>query len=153
MPELPEVETTCRGIAPHIVGRTVREAIVREPRLRWPVPAKLNLLMSGARFLSVSRRAKYCLLATERGTLMVHLGMSGSLRIMPADTPRSSTTTLMWCWMMVAASDTTTRDGSAVSTGLNHSNIRCWIIWGLSRCQIPSMGPISMTDRGGAGSP
>ena len=87
MPELPEVETTCRGIAPHIVGRTVREAIVREPRLRWPVPAKLNLLMSGARFLSVSRRAKYCLLATERGTLMVHLGMSGSLRIMPADTP------------------------------------------------------------------
>ena len=87
MPELPEVETTCRGIAPHIVGRTVREAIVREPRLRWPVPAKLNQLISGARFLSVSRRAKYCLLATERGTLMVHLGMSGSLRIMPADTP------------------------------------------------------------------
>ena len=87
MPELPEVETTCRGIAPHIVGRTVREAIVREPRLRWPVPAKLNQLISGARFLSVSRRAKYCLLATERGTLMVHLGMSGSLRIMPTDTP------------------------------------------------------------------
>ena len=87
MPELPEVETTCRGIAPHIVGRTVREAIVREPRLRWPVPAKLNRLISGARFLSVSRRAKYCLLVTERGTLMVHLGMSGSLRIMPADTP------------------------------------------------------------------
>ena len=74
MPELPEVETTCRGIAPHIVGRTVREAIVREPRLRWPVPAKLNQLISGARFLSVSRRAKYCLLVTDRGTLMVHLG-------------------------------------------------------------------------------
>jgi len=87
MPELPEVETTCRGIAPHIVGRCVREVIVREPRLRWPVPDKLNQLMSGAQFLSVSRRAKYLLLETERGIVMVHLGMSGSLRIMPADTP------------------------------------------------------------------
>ena len=87
MPELPEVETTCRGIAPHIVGRRVREVIVREPRLRWPVPGKLNQLMSGAQFLSVSRRAKYLLLETERGIVMVHLGMSGSLRIMPADTP------------------------------------------------------------------
>jgi len=61
--------------------------IVREPRLRWPVPDKLNQLMSGAQFLSVSRRAKYLLLETERGIVMVHLGMSGSLRIMPADTP------------------------------------------------------------------
>ncbi len=87
MPELPEVETTCRGIAPHIVGRCVREVIVREPRLRWPVPGKLNQLMPGAHFLSVSRRAKYLLLETERGIVMVHLGMSGSLRIMPADTP------------------------------------------------------------------
>ena len=87
MPELPEVETTCRGIAPHIVGRTVREVIVREPRLRWPVPSKLHQLMSGARFVSVNRRAKYLLLTTERGIVMVHLGMSGSLRIMPADTP------------------------------------------------------------------
>ena len=87
MPELPEVETTCRGIAPHIVGRSVREVIVREPRLRWPVPRKLNQLMSGAQFLSVSRRAKYLLLETERGIVMVHLGMSGSLRIMLADTP------------------------------------------------------------------
>jgi formamidopyrimidine-DNA glycosylase len=67
--------------------RTVREVIVRESRLRWPVPRKLNHLLSGARFFSVGRRAKYLLLETERGTLMVHLGMSGSLRIMPADTP------------------------------------------------------------------
>jgi formamidopyrimidine-DNA glycosylase len=87
MPELPEVETTCRGIAPHIMQRTVCEVIVRESRLRWPVPRKLNHLLSGARFFSVGRRAKYLLLETERGTLMVHLGMSGSLRIMPADTP------------------------------------------------------------------
>ena len=87
MPELPEVETTCRGIAPHIMQRTVSEVIVRESRLRWPVPRKLNHLLSGARFFSVGRRAKYLLLETERGTLMVHLGMSGSLRIMPADTP------------------------------------------------------------------
>ena len=87
MPELPEVETTCRGIAPHIMQRSVREVIVRESRLRWPVPRTLNHLLSGARFLSVGRRAKYLLLETDRGTLMVHLGMSGSLRIMPADTP------------------------------------------------------------------
>jgi formamidopyrimidine-DNA glycosylase len=60
MPELPEVETTCRGIAPHIVGRTVREAIVREPRLRWPVPAALNQLMSGARFLSAGGQNIVC---------------------------------------------------------------------------------------------
>jgi formamidopyrimidine-DNA glycosylase len=67
--------------------RTVCEVIVRESRLRWPVPRRLNHLLCGARFLSVGRRAKYLLLETERGTLMVHLGMSGSLRIMPADTP------------------------------------------------------------------
>ncbi|MDG2461295.1 MAG: bifunctional DNA-formamidopyrimidine glycosylase/DNA-(apurinic or apyrimidinic site) lyase [Luminiphilus sp.] len=87
MPELPEVETTCRGIAPHIIGQAVSSVTVREARLRWPVPPKLNQILAGAQFCGVSRRAKYLLLETDRGTLMVHLGMSGSLRIMPADAP------------------------------------------------------------------
>ena len=86
MPELPEVETTCRGIAPHILDREVRDVIVREPRLRWPVPGQLRQTLAGARFTAVNRRAKYLLLETDKGILMVHLGMSGSLRIMPADT-------------------------------------------------------------------
>ena len=87
MPELPEVETTCRGIAPHILDRKVRDVIVRESRLRWPVPPQLRQTLAGARFTAVNRRAKYLLLETDKGILMVHLGMSGSLRIMPADTP------------------------------------------------------------------
>ena len=87
MPELPEVETTCRGVAPHILSRQVDKVIVREPRLRWPVPANLSQLLTGAIFLATNRRAKYLLLETDRGTLMVHLGMSGSLRIMPSDAP------------------------------------------------------------------
>ena len=87
MPELPEVETTCRGIAPHILSRKVQDVIVRESRLRWPVPGRLRKILAGARFKAVNRRAKYLLLETDRGILMIHLGMSGSLRIMPADTP------------------------------------------------------------------
>jgi len=81
MPELPEVETTRRGIAPHIEGQTVRQVIVRQPRLRWPVPEKLAQTLAGLRIQAVSRRAKYLLLATDAGTLLLHLGMSGSLRI------------------------------------------------------------------------
>ena len=81
MPELPEVETTKRGIAPHVVSQCVTSVIVREPRLRWPVPDDLADILSGQTFDGVSRRAKYLLLETETGALMVHLGMSGSLRL------------------------------------------------------------------------
>ena len=87
MPELPEVETTRRGLAPHIVGRSVRQVIVRERRLRWPVPANLPTRLAGQRLLGIRRRAKYLLIDTARGSVMVHLGMSGSLRVMPAATP------------------------------------------------------------------
>ena len=87
MPELPEVETTCRGIAPHITDRQVVAVIIREARLRWPISGHLERSLTGARFLGVRRRAKYILIDTDRGTLMVHLGMSGSLRIMPATAP------------------------------------------------------------------
>jgi len=85
MPELPEVETTCRGIAPHIQGRTITAVQVRDGRLRWPVPVNLAELLIGVAVQSVSRRGKYLLLHTAAGTLLVHLGMSGSLRIVSRD--------------------------------------------------------------------
>lgn len=81
MPELPEVETTRRGIAPHIEGRTVSRVHIRDGRLRWPVPTDLPDTLSGLVVGSVARRGKYLLLNTNTGTLLVHLGMSGSLRI------------------------------------------------------------------------
>ncbi len=87
MPELPEVETTRRGIAPHIEGRALRAALVREPRLRWPVPVERLHALVGHRVEAVERRAKYLLLRTGSGTLMLHLGMSGSLRVVGADAP------------------------------------------------------------------
>jgi formamidopyrimidine-DNA glycosylase len=86
MPELPEVETTLRGVLPHLQGRTVRELQVHDPRLRWPVPAELEQIV-GARVLSGQRRAKYLLFTTDRGTLLIHLGMSGSLRILAPSIP------------------------------------------------------------------
>lgn len=87
MPELPEVETTLQGIAPHITGKTVRGVIVRHPRLRWPVPKDLKQTLTDLQINSVRRRAKYLLLETANGTLILHLGMSGSLRILPVSTP------------------------------------------------------------------
>ncbi|HKK06143.1 MAG TPA: bifunctional DNA-formamidopyrimidine glycosylase/DNA-(apurinic or apyrimidinic site) lyase [Gammaproteobacteria bacterium] len=87
MPELPEVETTRRGIAPHIEGHTVTDVIVREPRLRWPVPPALKAALRGQRLRRVARRSKYLLLHFDHGTLLLHLGMSGSLRVLPAGTP------------------------------------------------------------------
>lgn len=85
MPELPEVETTCRGIAPYIEGQIVKQVIVRQPKLRWPVPEALNQTLTGLSIQSVSRRAKYLLFFTTAGTVILHLGMSGSLRIMSSD--------------------------------------------------------------------
>jgi formamidopyrimidine-DNA glycosylase len=87
MPELPEVETTRRGIAPHITGKTVARVIVRNPNLRWPVPRHLGREVAGQTIVTVARRAKYLLLGTGAGTLILHLGMSGSLRIVAAGAP------------------------------------------------------------------
>ncbi|MEE4360709.1 MAG: bifunctional DNA-formamidopyrimidine glycosylase/DNA-(apurinic or apyrimidinic site) lyase [Pseudomonadales bacterium] len=87
MPELPEVETTRRGLAPHLDGRLLTAALVREPRLRWPVPDALPQLMVGGRLERVERRAKYLLFRFDRGCLIAHLGMSGSLRLVPEHTP------------------------------------------------------------------
>jgi formamidopyrimidine-DNA glycosylase len=90
LPELPEVETTRRGIEPHVNGRLISAALVHEPRLRWPVVSGLDATLRGQRVLAVERRAKYLLLRLSRGTLILHLGMSGSLRVLPQHTARLS---------------------------------------------------------------
>ncbi|MGB0763846.1 MAG: bifunctional DNA-formamidopyrimidine glycosylase/DNA-(apurinic or apyrimidinic site) lyase [Luminiphilus sp.] len=87
MPELPEVETTRRGVEPHVVGRQILSLDVRQANLRWPVALELPALLAGQQILRARRRAKYLLLDAERHTLMIHLGMSGSLRIMPVTSP------------------------------------------------------------------
>jgi formamidopyrimidine-DNA glycosylase len=86
VPELPEVETTRRGLAPHAVGRLILAVTVREPRLRWPVDPALPAALAGQRVEAIDRRAKYLLFRTAAGRLVVHLGMSGSVRVLPADT-------------------------------------------------------------------
>ena len=88
MPELPEVETTRRGIEPALVDRRVIELAVHEPRLRWPVAAGIAAEVAGQQITGVRRRAKYLLLDLSRGSLLLHLGMSGSLRILEASTAR-----------------------------------------------------------------
>src|SRR6185312_6531950 len=88
MPELPEVETTRRGLHPYVAGRRIVALTVHEPRLRWPVPDDLPAKLAGQRITGTGRRAKYLLLGLEAGTLLMHLGMSGSLRVLPAGTPR-----------------------------------------------------------------
>jgi len=87
MPELPEVETSRRGIEPHIVGATISRIVIRERRLRWPVPRSVDRNLPGQSVNSVSRRAKYILINTQHGSAILHLGMSGSVCIVNADTP------------------------------------------------------------------
>jgi formamidopyrimidine-DNA glycosylase len=87
VPELPEVEITLRGIRPHLQGRRVEALRVREPRLRLPIPPDLPSRVAGRSILGLGRRAKYLLIELEGGTLILHLGMSGSLRVLPADSP------------------------------------------------------------------
>jgi len=82
VPELPEVETTRRGIAPHVTKRRVLKVIVRQPNLRWPVTPSLVAELPGHVIDKVERRGKYLLLKTRIGTLLAHLGMSGSLRVL-----------------------------------------------------------------------
>jgi formamidopyrimidine-DNA glycosylase len=88
VPELPEVETTRRGIEPHVVGRRITILRVHDRRLRWPVDLTLIAAVAGSSIRRAGRRAKYLLLETEVGTLILHLGMSGSLRVLPLSTPR-----------------------------------------------------------------
>ena len=87
MPELPEVETTRRGLAPHLEGRRIAAVTLRRPDLRWPIPPEIRAVLPGQWIDAVRRRAKYLLLDTAAGSALLHLGMSGSLRVLPADTP------------------------------------------------------------------
>jgi formamidopyrimidine-DNA glycosylase len=85
MPELPEVETCRAGIAPHIEGKTFKSVIVRQSQLRWPIPSNLSAVLSGQCVHKVKRRAKYLIINCDTGNLLLHLGMSGNLRITTAD--------------------------------------------------------------------
>lgn len=87
MPELPEVEVTRRGIAPTLVGRRLTSADFRAPALRYPLPHAQRAAFVGQRLISLTRRAKYLLLNFGTGHLLIHLGMSGSLRLLPTNTP------------------------------------------------------------------
>ncbi|MEK9496776.1 bifunctional DNA-formamidopyrimidine glycosylase/DNA-(apurinic or apyrimidinic site) lyase [Photorhabdus sp. P32] len=86
MPELPEVETSRRGIEPHLVGNVIQYAVVRNSRLRWSVAEEI-MKLSDQLVLSIQRRAKYLLIELANGWIIVHLGMSGSLRILPEERP------------------------------------------------------------------
>ena len=87
MPELPEVETTRRGLAPHLQGRRIDAVVLRRPDLRWPIPPDVVERLPGQRITAIRRRAKYLLLDTAAGSALLHLGMSGSLRVLPRSTP------------------------------------------------------------------
>ncbi len=86
MPELPEVETTRRGIAPACLNQQVTDVIIRQRKLRWPIPNTLEAELADQTVHAIHRRAKYLLLETKNGTLMIHLGMSGSLRVLNLET-------------------------------------------------------------------
>jgi formamidopyrimidine-DNA glycosylase len=85
MPELPEVETTRRGIAPHLIGHRIESLKIRQAQLRWPIASGLRRQLPGQRIEAVERRAKYLLVHTEPGSALLHLGMSGSLRVLAGD--------------------------------------------------------------------
>ena len=87
MPELPEVETTLRGIAPHIINQTVSAVTIRQPKLRWQIPPALPETLRGLVVHECRRRAKYLLIRFDTGVLLIHLGMSGSLRIWQGNAP------------------------------------------------------------------
>lgn len=87
MPELPEVETSRRGIEPHLLNKTITEVTIRQHKLRWPIPKDLPELVTGQKIRGVCRRAKYIYLKLDNGSIIIHLGMSGSLRICTKKTP------------------------------------------------------------------
>lgn len=87
MPELPEVETTLRGVKPHLVKKVVTKVVIRETRLRWPIPSELSNLLEGQTLRNITRRGKYLLMVFDHGQALIHLGMSGSLRIVDRQTP------------------------------------------------------------------
>lgn len=98
MPELPEVETTLRGIKPHLIERKIESINIRQTKLRWDITTDLENLMQGQVVKHLTRRGKYIGLHTKDGTLMIHLGMSGSLHFVPANSPFSSHDHVDFCF-------------------------------------------------------
>ena len=86
MPELPEVETIMRGLAPQLEGAIIRDVIIRQHQLRWPIPSHLKTSVCQQKIIKLARRGKYLLIQFTHGTLIIHLGMSGSLRIVNINT-------------------------------------------------------------------
>jgi formamidopyrimidine-DNA glycosylase len=86
MPELPEVEVCKRGIEPHVLNQNVSDVVVRNAKMRWPITPTISDIC-GEKVIYVNRRAKYLLLGTSKGILMLHLGMSGTIRVIDKDTP------------------------------------------------------------------
>ena len=87
MPELPEVEVTRLGIAPHLQGRVISAVKVLDGRLRWPVPSTLTKILPGQKVHAIERRGKYLLIELDIGHLLIHLGMTGTLRVLPSTDP------------------------------------------------------------------
>jgi formamidopyrimidine-DNA glycosylase len=89
MPELPEVETTRRGLEPHLKDRRIEQIVIRDHRLRWPIASELEKQATGSTIHSIGRRGKYLLIECDHGWIVMHLGMSGRLRVLPRATPAS----------------------------------------------------------------
>ncbi len=98
MPELPEVETTRRGLSPHLTGVRLQHMMVHNGRLRWPIPPDLPATVAGQQVQRIDRRGKYLLVVLETGTLLIHLGMSGSLRVVDQGAPRKTHDHVVWTW-------------------------------------------------------
>lgn len=96
MPELPEVETTCKGIYQALVGHKINHIVIREKRLRWPIDTQAIQRLKHQKIINVTRRAKYILIEFAKGTMVIHLGMSGSLRLITDNTPARKHDHIEW---------------------------------------------------------
>jgi len=136
MPELPEVEVSRMGITPHLVGQKVKSIVFRTPKLRWDIPAELKQ-MEGEVIRSISRRAKYLLIETDKGSAIVHLGMSGSLRVLDGFIPAGKHDHV----------DLTMNNGKVLRYN-DPRRFGCWL-WcpvGESHSVLANIGPEPLTD-------
>ena len=155
MPELPEVETTRRGIEPHAVGRRVVALEVHEPRLRWRIPAGLPALVAGQRVLHAKRRAKYLLLELSRARCCCTSACPVACACCPRIPRDSRTITSTSCSTPVARCVSTIRGGSGVFTTQHptRTSTRCWPTWRRSHSTRHSTRSICGRPRGAGGSP
>ena len=154
MPELPEVESTRRGIEREADGRRILELRVYDHRLRWPIEVGMPTL-AGQRIVSVGRRAKYLLLRLERGSVILHLGMSGSLRILPSETARlkhDQFDLLLETGLSLRLNDPR-RFGSLHYTSLDPEQHSCCALWRPSRWKPRSMPTIYIASRASVAPP